>query len=89
MNPPFGIPDWAWLVVGLSLVLWCNLALGADSAIQPGTVVYFVVMFTVGKERVVPYTIARIFDTGIGVLVALLLTILLPTRCDRKKVCHL
>ena len=85
MNPPFGIPDWAWLVVGLSLVLWCNLALGADSAIQPGTVVYFVVMFTVGKERVVPYTIARIFDTGIGVLVALLLTILLPTRCDRKK----
>lgn len=89
MNPPFGIPDWVWLVVGLSLVLWCNLALGADSAIQPGTVVYFVVMFTVGKERVVPYTIARIFDTGIGVLVALLLTILLPTRCDRKKVCHL
>ena len=85
MNPPFGIPDWVWLVVGLSLVLWCNLALGADSAIQPGTVVYFVVMFTVGKERVVPYTIARILDTGMGVLVALLLTILLPTRCDRKK----
>ena len=55
----FGIPDWIWLVLGLCLVLWCNFALGADSAIQPGIVIYFVVMFTVGKERVFLYTIAR------------------------------
>ena len=46
-------------VTGLCLVLWCNFALGADSAIQPGIVIYFVVMFTVGKERVFLYTIAR------------------------------
>ena len=71
-SQPFGIPDWVWLVAGLGLV-------------QPGTVVYFVVMFTVGKERVVPYTIARILDTGVGVLMALLLTILLPTKSDREK----
>ena len=50
-SQPFGIPDWIWLVTGLCLVLWCNFALGADSAIQPGIVIYFVVMFTVGKER--------------------------------------
>lgn len=81
---PFGIPDWIWLVVGLCLVLWCNLALGADSAIQPGTVVYFVVMFTVGKERVLFYTIARILDTGGGVLIALLITILLPSKYDKE-----
>ena len=81
-NEPFGIPDWIWLVAGLCLVLWCNLALGADSAIQPGTVVYFVVMFTVGKERVLLYTIARILDTGGGVLIALLITILLPSKYD-------
>ena len=58
-SQPFGIPDWIWLVTGLCLVLWCNFALGADSAIQPGIVIYFVVMFTVGKERVFLYTIAR------------------------------
>ena len=82
--PMFGIPDWAWMVIGLCLVLLCNLALGADSAIQPGTVVYFVVMFTVGEERVVPYTIARIIDTGVGVLIALAITTLLPTKKDRE-----
>lgn len=83
-NEPFGIPDWIWLVAGLCLVLWCNLALGADSAIQPGTVVYFVVMFTVGKERVLFYTIARILDTGGGVLIALFITILLPSKYDKE-----
>ena len=59
ISQPFGIPDWIWLVAGLCLVLWCNFALGADSAIRPGIVIYFVVMFTVGKERVFLYTIAR------------------------------
>ena len=83
-TPLFGVPDWAWMVLGLCLVLLCNLALGADSAIQPGTVVYFVVMFTVGQERVVPYTIARIIDTGVGVLIALVITTILPTKRDRE-----
>ena len=78
-SQPFGIPDWIWLVAGLCLVLWCNFALGADSAIQPGIVIYFVVMFTVGKERVFLYTIARILDTGFGVLLTLLLYCLLYT----------
>ena len=32
-SQPFGIPDWIWLVSGLCLVIWCNFALGADSAI--------------------------------------------------------
>lgn len=83
-NPLFGVSDWAWMVLGLCLVLLFNLALGADSAIQPGTVVYFVVMFTVGQERVVPYTIARIIDTGVGVLIALAITTVLPTKRDRE-----
>ena len=83
-NQPFGIPDWFWLVAGLCLVLWCNLALGADSAIQPGTVMYFVVMFTVGEERVLFYTVARILDTGGGVIIALLITILLPSKYDKE-----
>ena len=83
-HPLFGLPDWFFMVLGLCLVLLCNLALGADSAIQPGTVVYFVVMFTVGQERVVPYTIARIIDTGVGVLIALLITTVFPTQRDRE-----
>lgn len=85
VHQPFGIPDWVWLVSGLCLVLWCSLALGADSAIQPGMVVYFVVMFMVGEEEVTAYTIARVLDTGAGVLIALLLTMLIPSCYDREK----
>ena len=47
ISQPFGVPDWIWLVSGLCLVIWCNFALGADSAIQPGSVIYFVVIYTV------------------------------------------
>ena len=84
-SQPFGIPDWIWLVSGLCLVIWCNFVLGADSAIQPGSVIYFVVIYTVGTERVLPYTIARILDTGGGVLIALLLYVLFPSKHDREK----
>lgn len=66
-------------------MIWCNFALGADSAIQPGSVIYFVVIYTVGTERVLPYTIARILDTGEGVLIALLLYVLFPSKHDREK----
>lgn len=81
----FGIPDWIWIVSGLCLVIWCNFALGADSAIQPGSVIYFVVIYTVGTEWVIPYTIARILDTGCGVLITLLLYVLWPSKYDREK----
>ena len=84
-SQPFGIPDWIWIVSGLRLVIWCNFALGADSAIQPGSVIYFVVIYTVGTERVIPYTIARILDTGCGVLITLLLYVLWPSKYDREK----
>ena len=84
-SQPFGIPDWIWIVSALCLVIWCNFALGADSAIQPGSVIYFVVIYTVGTERVIPYTIARILDTGCGVLITLLLYVLWPSKYDREK----
>ena len=84
-SQPFGIPDWIWIVSGLCLVIWCNFALGVDSAIQPGSVIYFVVIYTVGTERVIPYTIARILDTGCGVLITLLFYVLWPSKYDREK----
>lgn len=84
-HQPFGIPNWIWLVIGLCLVLWCSLAMGADSAIQPGMVVYFVVIFMVGEENVASYAIARVIDTGIGVFLSLLLTMILPSHYDKEK----
>ena len=58
-NRPFGLPGHLYLVLGLFCVIYINLLFGAHSAIQPAAVVYFVVMFTVTKDRYVSYTIAR------------------------------
>jgi uncharacterized membrane protein YgaE (UPF0421/DUF939 family) len=84
-NRPLGLPANLYLILGLFLVIYCNRALGANNAIQPGVVVYFVVMFTQPAEGYLSYTIARIIDTGVGVLFSLLLTVLRPSKIDQQK----
>lgn len=83
VNAPFGIPNYIYMVAGLFCVIYLNLAFGANNAIQPGTVVYFVVMFTQPLTGYVSYTIARIIDTGVGVLFSLGITMLHPSEKDK------
>lgn len=79
---PFGIPSTVYLLIGLFLVIYINRMFGASAAIQPGTVVYFVVMFTITNERYLSYTIARVIDTGLGVLVSVLINLIFPAPKD-------
>ena len=81
---PFQLPDWLGLGLGLFLVLYISSMFGASGAIQPGTVVFFVVLYTVTPERYISYTLARILDTGIGVWVALAINWLFPSPRDRQ-----
>lgn len=74
------IPKWAWIAVGLFLVLYVSQMVDAHGAIHPGAVVFFVVIETVIPERYISYTMARILDTGIGVLVALAVNFLFPVK---------
>ena len=83
VNTPFGIPNYIYMEAGLFWVIYLNLAFGANNAIQPGTVVYFVVMFTQPLTGYVSYTIARIIDTGVGVLFSLVITMLHPSEKDK------
>lgn len=83
VNTPLGIPNYIYMVAGLFCVIYLNLAFGANNAIQPGTVVYFVVMFTQPLTGYVSYTIARIIDTGVGVLFSLGITMLHPSEKDK------
>ena len=80
------VPHWIWLMVGLFLVLYVSQILGAHDAIQPGTVVFFVVIYTVVKERYISYTIARILDTGFGVLVSLIINVFFPSPLEDKEI---
>ena len=80
------VPHWIWLMMGLFLVLYVSQILGVTDAIQPGTVVFFVVIYTVVKEKYITYTIARILDTGLGVLVSLIINAFLPSPHEDKRI---
>lgn len=82
---PWPVPSWIYLCIGLFLVLYVSAMFGAHGAIQPGTVVFFVVIYTVTESRFVAYTLARILDTGIGVLMSLLISKLFPSPQEQAE----
>lgn len=59
------------------LILACQI-FHWPGGIQPGGVVLCIILFNTPVETFVAYSLNRMLDTGIGVLVALLLTLLLP-----------
>ena len=66
------------LFVGvIALILVC-LAFRWAGAIQPGGVMLCIILFRTPVETYISYSINRIVDTGIGVLIALLINYLLP-----------
>lgn len=79
------IPEWIAVAVGLFLVLYAHQMFGANAAIQPGAVVFFVVLDTVVPERYISYTIARIIDTGIGVALSLAINKIWPSPLEPKQ----
>ena len=81
---PLGIPSWVFLALGLFVLLYGSQLLGVQSTIQPGVVVYFVVIFTVPAERFVTYIIDRIIDTGIGVALSLGISRAFPSALDKQ-----
>lgn len=85
LHTPFGVPAEVYMAIGVFCVIYVNLAFGANNAIQPGTVVYFVVMYTQPVAGYVGYTIARIIDTGVGVMISLFITMIHPSEVDKAK----
>lgn len=82
-NQPLGIPSSIYMVVGLFCVIYINLMFGANNAVQPASVVYFVVLYTQSPEVYVSYTIARIIDTGIGAAFSILINMVTPSAIDK------
>jgi len=82
-NQPLGIPSSIYMVVGLFCVIYINLMFGANNAVQPASVVYFVVLYTQSKDVYVSYTIARIIDTGIGAAFSIAINMITPSAIDK------
>ncbi len=75
-----------WLIAGLFCVIYLNLMCGTGAAIHPGSVVFFVVMFTITDDRYISYTVARIIDTGVGVVFSLIINWMFPNPEEREHI---
>lgn len=66
------------LFVGVILLVMSSLWVRWPGAIQPGGVVLCIILFNTPVDTYISYSLNRMLDTGIGVIVALLLNYLLP-----------
>lgn len=83
-NTPFNIPASVYLIIGVFLTIYINILFGAGGAVQPGIVVFFVVMFTQPEGTYIAYTIARVIDTGAGVLLSLIINAIIPSPKEKN-----
>lgn len=82
-NQALHLPAWLYLSVGLFLVLYICKIFRVYGGIQPAAVVYFVVIYTVIQDRYITYVLARILDTGIGVVFSLFINRIFPSPLDK------
>ena len=67
-----------FLFVGVVLLILVSQIFHWPGAVQPGGVVLCILLFNTPVETYISYSLNRIVDTGIGVLIALLVNWLLP-----------
>ena len=79
------------LFVGVVMLIVVSQMFHWAGAIQPGGVILCIILFNTPVDTYISYSINRIVDTGIGVLIALLINLLLPReRLERwLKTLHL
>ncbi len=66
------------LAIGVMALILVSVAFKWPGAIQPGGVMLCILLFTTPAESYILYSINRIADTGIGVLIALGVNLLFP-----------
>lgn len=66
------------LFVGVVLLIICSQFFRWPGAVQPGGVVLCIILYNTHPTAYIPYSLNRMLDTGIGVVVALCINLLLP-----------
>ncbi len=67
-----------FLFVGVILLILTSLFFKWPGAIQPGGVVLCIILFNTPVDTYISYSLNRMADTAIGVIIALLINLLLP-----------
>ena len=73
-----------FLFVGVVILILVSQQFRWPGAVQPGGVVLCIILFNTPVDTYISYSLARIVDTGIGVIIAILVNWLLP----RERVVH-
>lgn len=66
------------LFVGVVLLILLSQLFQWPGAIQPGGVVLCIILFNTPVDTYISYSLNRMFDTGVGVILALLINLILP-----------
>lgn len=72
------------LFVGVIVLIVASQLFRWPGAVQPGGVVLCIILFNTPVDTYISYSINRMIDTGIGVLIALLINWLLPKERVEK-----
>lgn len=75
------------LFVGIILLILASQLFNWPGAIHPGGVMLCILLFNQPVDSYVSYSLARMLDTGFGVVVAILINVLLP-RERLQKILH-
>lgn len=73
-----------FLFIGIVLLISMSLFLKWPGAIQPGCVIFCIILFNTPVDSFIPYSINRILDTGVGVAIGILVNFLLPRERVEK-----
>jgi len=66
------------LFIGVILLILASQFFKWPGAIQPGGVVLCIILFNTPVDTYISYSLNRMLDTGIGVIIALLINLLFP-----------
>lgn len=67
-----------YLFVGVIVLILASQFFKWPGAIQPGGVVLCIILFNTPVDTYVSYSLNRMFDTGVGVMISLLINFILP-----------
>lgn len=67
-----------FVFIGVILLILMSVTFHWPGAVQPGGVMLCILLFNQPVESYIPYSLNRIFDTAVGVALALLVSYLLP-----------
>lgn len=74
------------MFIGIMTMIYVSQLFRVQGSIPAGSVVFYIVMLNTPENQYVTYALNRMLDTGIGVLISLMVNVALPRELFEKQV---